>query len=430
MKKDLSFSSLIISLATTNSQALFLFSAAIGAVFIFTNFHVLILPPLIVIIYAIILFIAQRKFFVSLSEQNRDSSYLLGFLFTLMSFVRIFYGLEAVSMTFSTVIVPQIGSALLTSVFGLIGRFVIIHNDRGSADQEEIWRNATNELKENSKAYRNAQKKLTELIDHFVETREKLLAEEQKASKDHITSISKSSNALAVISKDYPPVIKDLLASLDEIKNKYEIVQAKSEKFLSDNIFDKYDKLDGEITAYYETVNKRFVALHEDAFAQISPKLIGLKENIDQFSDSFQQSFKQFPDIQDQFIKRSIDKLETMHGEFLTKLNSNFQKLNATIEKIESEMNSTNNKLTGYNQLMGDGIESNIGSIKNNISELSTTLSAFNNSLSQSSTLLDKNISSINENIIKCLKTFNTEIKEIDDLIDSFIKATKERITQ
>ena len=108
-------------------------------------------------------------------------------------------------------LVPQIGTALLTTIIGLVARQFIVTSDPVHEAQAGILQAATDELKENISAYRLAQQNLLQLIDDFTITRSELIEEEQRASKEHLALLTESSSALGKLGRQYPPGVRLIL---------------------------------------------------------------------------------------------------------------------------------------------------------------------------------------------------------------------------
>ncbi len=145
-------------LTTVKAANLFLMFFFMGIAFLFLNVFVIVAPSLCIIIYSSILWRAQSRHAISLSAETKDSPYFLGFLFTLIALLNIFYHLPRtngqLSESFTTIIVPQIGTALLTTVLGLLARHIIVSRSPSNDENENIWKSATEELKENAGSYR------------------------------------------------------------------------------------------------------------------------------------------------------------------------------------------------------------------------------------------------------------------------------------
>jgi hypothetical protein len=202
------------SLTLTDQKAFYLFLACFssGVAVLAYDYQTMVVLPAIVICYTGILFFSLRRFFVSLGVETKNSPYFLGFLFTLSCLIRIFLYLPGSNFTgqadFFSFLVPQIGAALSTSIFGLIGRYMIISFDPIEEEQQELWRIATDELKKNSASYQKSQRQLIQLVEEFVSAHNEILEQEEKASRRHIAVLSETSATLEKISNEYPFAVK------------------------------------------------------------------------------------------------------------------------------------------------------------------------------------------------------------------------------
>lgn len=385
--KNLNFQSTIVNkLSTLTSSSIFKFFFiffVIGSISIYFDWYAIYASSACVIFYSLLLIIAQNKYYVSLSQESKDSPYFIGFLFTYVAILNIFFRLsdDNVQITF---LVSQIGSKLLTTILGLIARQYLISSDPVTDHHNRIFQQATEELKENVAAYRIAQEKLINLIDNFTSKQEEVMLHVHDASVEHLSALTESTNALTKLSRQYPPKIKNLLSGLDEVVVKIEEVAKKTIPELNDSFRDKINsRIENEYTNFnlmIENISKRI----DDQVISISTKV----DNLDSVIGNLSVQFTKCNNILSDGIIIRLKEIEN--------------KLNDTVGIINNGHQST--------ELIKDATLVFLNNINDQISKI------------------DKSVTELNDTNINRIRLFSQEINAIDSLIDQFIETTKRRL--
>ena len=384
----------------------------------------MIVPPVLVFIYGIILFWAQNKYRVALSSESKDSPYFLGFLFTLTCLLSMFLRIDLIKTTppnIFAVLIPQIGTALSTTIVGLIMRHIIISYDPAYSENEKLWRMATEELKENVNTYRVAQEKLIELIDDFCKTRKKLLEDEQEASKTHVSLLSESTAAISKIGKQYPPKVEKIIKSFDNI-------QEKINEFFGERLQNEIEKLFSNSTLRMEELNKKFCEIAKQSFEKMETSLKGLKINVNSFNESFKLVFEEFPGLQKRLFEQTKEKLLSFQDIYLEQLADCFKKINLNSHLLHDNLSTFSSKLNECKLIVDNGFKESLSDIKCNFRTLSESIQSSSQTISNSSNKLEVHTESFEKLSHNYLNTFQKEIHEIDSIIESFIEITKNRL--
>ena len=109
--------------------------------------------------------------------------------------------------------------------------------------------------------------------------------------------------------------------SIKQISDKLQEMQGKVNSLFDENVFKNFDELNTNTLRYYQSIKDKFISTYQETFGQITAKLNETQATIGQFQTLLHKAFQHIPDIQDDFLKSSIIKLENLHGEFLTRLN-------------------------------------------------------------------------------------------------------------
>ena len=288
MGTSLRISNYLLTLTDKKAFMLFLAGFLGGVAVLLSDYQPMVILPGIVLGYAAIIFLSQRRFFISLSVETKNSPYFMGFLFTLSCLIVIFLRLPGASYAdqaeLFTFLVPQIGAALSTTIVGLIGRYLIVSFDPAEEEQQELWRMATVELKENASAYQKSQRKLVDLIEDFVASHNEILEMEEEASRRHITVLSETSATLEKVSSDYPAKLKGFLEIFDTIQNRVD-------HFMAEILLKAHGELTEGTSFQLQKLYNDFVKIAKSSFTKMNTNLEGLEGKIDEFNRSFRATF-------------------------------------------------------------------------------------------------------------------------------------------
>jgi hypothetical protein len=422
------------SLVTATSKSFsyfFFFYFFTGFLSLWYEYYTLYIPPAFVFIYSITLLIAQNKYYVSLSVDTKNSPYFLGFLFTLAALFKIFMDLPELSGIDKNAIsflVPQIGTALSTTIVGLVLRHVILSFDPASEQQEHILRAATDELKENVSAYKKAQQKLLDLIETFVKHHNEILEAEQKASKDHLNFLSESSDALNKISKTYPQNTKKLNAYFDNMKERMDYI-------IEDNIPDIQKQLLAKTTSNLEKLGNDFTKFTSKLYDDMNLKLIENQKKLDVFSSNLNNSLEEVPKIQTKLLEEGIKRLRDFQNTFIDSFKDSSKKSLVEMQDLLSNLKIFSGSFHECSSIINNDIKPKLSSISHDYNSLSSDLKTSNETISNTNSTLSNALSNLKEGIISFdkltlqkLQIFQKELVEVDKLIHSFVEIMKKRL--
>lgn len=298
----------LMTLTDRKAFSLFLGCFAAGVIALVFDIGQLLILPGLVIGYSLVLFYSQHRFYILLATETRNSPYFLGFLFTLSCLIKIFllfsYQHQADDGNIFGMLIPPIGAALSTTIFGLIGRHLIISFDPLEEEQQELWKSTASELKENAASYQQAQKRMIGLVDDFVKAHQEILEHEQLVSRKHIIALTETSTVLDKISKDYPERIKNFTSLFETISEGINEIMDHSVPRISEEITKANDVLKG-FAKSTKTVQENQQTWCEGINNQI--------QTFDQvFSDrmrTFQEEIRQIDQLIESFIEVSKKRL-------------------------------------------------------------------------------------------------------------------------
>ncbi|MDA2935014.1 hypothetical protein MYX82_11835 [Acidobacteria bacterium AH-259-D05] len=162
----------------------------------------------IVFAYGIVLFYSQTYLFVGLRPPVKNSPYILGFILTLVAFFNIFFKAEWSVVTRGididpSLLVGQVGGALLSTIVGLGMRQVIVISDPQEKVLSEVYDEIAEQIRTHWSEFSDAQKGFVGLIKEFLGTKEKLFSQETEAFKRYVTNLQDLSTTLARFEKQH-----------------------------------------------------------------------------------------------------------------------------------------------------------------------------------------------------------------------------------
>src|SRR6476661_5307505 len=113
-------------------RALFWFLAffVLGGALTWTDSFTPWSPMAAVLMYGLVLLYSQRRYFVYLSDELKDSPYFMGYMLTLTALVRVFYlNMSPAGEGQGRSLFNGVGSALTASAMGLLVRHMLISLD-------------------------------------------------------------------------------------------------------------------------------------------------------------------------------------------------------------------------------------------------------------------------------------------------------------
>jgi len=127
-------------------------------------------------------------------------------------------------------------------------------------------------------------------------------------------------------------------------------------------------------------------------------------------------------------LKKSADELQGFQTNFLKNLSVNFDEINNQSKSLSENIKTTAANVQHCNQVFDGKFSTNLelaGESLKDLSELSRISKTINSDVSEG---LVTQIKSFEQLFAGRLNTFQSEIKQIDGLIDSFIEATRKKI--
>lgn len=313
----------LVRLTSRQAFQLFLVAFILGFLSLWYDVGVPVVPVAIVVIYGMTLFVSAKYYLVSHSEMTNNSPYFLGFLFFLSA---IFIAFSRTNGTLDNVntgiLLRELGAALLTTVIGLPFRQLLFAYAPAQLEQDTFYRSLEEELRRSASAFRKSQAELLEVLKTFVETRESLFVEEEKASKKYVKSLSKAVASFDTISDTYPDLISSNLerasAAVMTMKNRLEsLVTATNQinpQFVTqmqpyiENIKVSFSKLD-EISQQVATSLRKA----GDAANAVPQEFTTAAANIRQQGDQLREDLKKRLEV----IGKDLGEVDSILTEFI-----------------------------------------------------------------------------------------------------------------
>jgi biopolymer transport protein ExbB/TolQ len=414
-------------LTLTSSKSFFVFLGAFlaGSGVLVVDFYPAYVLPIVVFSYTALLYYSQHYFFISLSEEIKNSPYFLGFLFTLTCLIHIFLnirvGENAASSDLMNQIIQQIGTALLTTICGLIGRLLLISQDRVENEKNNLWNDTTTELKENAWAYQNSQRNLLSLVEDFTTFHRQILDSEEKVSKKHIAVLSETTATLEKLSKDYPERIDSFLSFFSTVQNSVQ-------NFIESTLPTIHSDLTKGTANQLEKHYKQFSEGAETVYQNMGENLKNLETRNGQFVESVQSTFKTIPDIHQKILDNSATKLTEFQDNYLKNFELAFKGINLDSAEFSEKMKETVEHVKSCNEVFKGNFTNNLETAGNSLKTLSDQSDLVRSANKEIFESLNDQASNFNQVFVKRLDTFQSEIKQIDQLIDSFIEITRKKI--
>lgn len=408
----------------TTKKIFWLFTLALiaGATTIIINTFSLIVSSLIVVTYTLLLFTAQRQYYISLSIESKNSPYILGFLFTLIALLNLFLNFNMTGEgDFISFLVPQTGTALSTTIIGLVCRYFLLSYDPTQESQENIWRQATEELKENASAYKEAQKRLLMLVEDFVTTHREVLSHEQEASKQHLNFLNETTNSLKVISSELPIHLHSINNSLGSINEEYN-------EFLNISVPTLIKDLTKETSLQLQKLNNDFTRVAKTTYTKMTNGLEQLELKMQKYNNAFENALIKFPEIQKQLLEDSIIDIKKYQRAELTKFFDHFNLTIFKTEEIHQQLSKFNDLICKNSENLEKGLSESSTIIAHNLKKLSQEITNTSDSVNQSGNALTKQNKVFHDIFHDRLETLGTEIKQVDKIIGAFIEINKKRL--
>jgi hypothetical protein len=205
---------LLLNLDSVRVSILFVVILTIASFSIVFNIGVPAIPIAAVLVYGCILLAASLWFYVPHSEMTKNSPYFLAFMLFLVALYSIFR--EARGDLVRENIFPRLAAALLPTVFGLSFRQFLFALDPAQRDHDAFYRTLEEELKRNAVEFKKAQIQLVDLVENFTETRQVMLAAEEKTAQDYVDHMRKAVAVFEESASSYPKAVLDAVTALNK----------------------------------------------------------------------------------------------------------------------------------------------------------------------------------------------------------------------
>lgn len=385
---------LLLPLTPSRSYYIFIFFFSTGTLLTVFDYYTPWSPALVVMFYGGILWYVQDKLFQVLNDPIRNSPYFLGFLFTLVSLFTIFLKTSE-SETFFNIsfLSRQIGSALTTTIVGLLFRQALITFDPGEDQRVAIFQSLMEELRENASAYKQTQRELIKVLKDFVNTREELYQKEEQMSSKYLSLMSRNYEGISQLLQKYPPQLNSLFKNIDDTLNEFrEKIINNITKTHNEGINESLNKITQFNTHYINEVKSGFDNLLNSLEIINDPNIHKYTEN---YINGLNITSKKYSDA----LKNAC---ETMTDKIPAQIDS----LNNVFKSSIDSLNLFNDSLKGFRentQVLPLEITNVCNSLKKSMEEYEITLKSRLN-------MLEK------------------EIKSINMIMDEFINVTTEKI--
>ena len=196
-------------------------AAGAGAIYVDVPTVRLLVPPATVLVYGLLLLLAQSRFHVSHSYEVKTSPYILGFILTLVALFLLFWrsGTAFTSGNAdATLVFSHAGTAILTTVVGLFLRQMLIAFDPDEHRQDEALRSLSQTLRTHATEFDRSQKAFVVLIKEFVGTREQLFRREEEAFQRYVSQIERSAVLAQKANDAARPSVDQLTAEIGNLQ--------------------------------------------------------------------------------------------------------------------------------------------------------------------------------------------------------------------
>jgi len=312
--------------------ALFFGALSVGTIFVFGGWWKPFSPAVPVLVYGAVLAAVQERYFVQLGPNLKDSPYFLGFILTLFEILNVVL-IGFPQQNADAFLFAEIGAAILTTAAGLFMRQILLANDQAEEAQDRIFRTIAEEVRKDTVEFHDTQKIFVKLVKEFVEAREGMFSEEEKAFADYLKALKDGLLRLGALPKRVEAVLAALEKSgarIAEISSGLEDgLGATAQRLrrdvdgLADSFVDGRKQLGDEILSLAQAVN------------EVAGRMDGFRAALGQSASSTEQAAKRFGG--------SV-------GEFSSKINDATQQ----IDSLLTDLNRMATDLRGVDQITDD----------------------------------------------------------------------------
>lgn len=278
-----------IGLAQVGTYWGFVLSLLLSATFIILDTQYIALPSIVVFLYGAYLFLLQQYFNRTLSQNEKDSPYILGFLLTLISLVFSFLMIQ--NILIDTAELMEISSlagsiviALSTTIVGLICRTILVVSDQEDIRTSRLLSIYSHQTDEALSKYLTAQEQITDMVDDFRQTTKAVYEDLNKVQRN----LTKRLTSLGSL----------LDERITEIESKHLSNGKRLETVMGEIAegADKFSKtinhLNDSIAVYQGNVSSTNTSLKSirDEIAALKEAFVSLKKGVSIYTDSLASS--------------------------------------------------------------------------------------------------------------------------------------------
>ena len=315
-------------------RAFVLFTCALvaGIVLIFGGWGKPFSPVVPVLVYGAILFLVQERYLVQLGPNLKDSPYFLGFILTLAEILNVVM-IGFPQQNSDAFLFREIGAAILTTAMGLFGRQVLLASDQAEEAQDRIFRSIAEEVRKDTVEFHETQKVFVALVKEFVEVRETMFSDEERAFAEYLKALKDGALRLGAL----PKRVETVLAALEKTGTRIGEISAGLETGLSETAERFRNDVDGLTDSFIgsrKQLGDEIVSLAQ-VIGDVAKQIEAVRATIGLSALATEQTAKTFG--------------ESVSG-FSSKVNDARQEVDGLVKNLASLAND----LHGVDQIMDD----------------------------------------------------------------------------
>jgi hypothetical protein len=295
---------LLSNLNPRRAFALFFCALSVGAILIFGGWWKPFSPAVPVLAYGAILVAAQERYFVQLGPNLKDSPYFLGFILTLFEILNVVM-IGFPQQNSDAFMFREIGAAILTTAVGLFMRQILLASDQAEEAQDRIFRTIAEEVRKDTVEFHDTQKVFVALVKEFVQAREGMFSDEEKAFAEYLKALKDGALRLGALPKRVETVLSALEKSgtrIGEISSGLENgLSVTAERFRRD-----VDSLTGSFVGSRRQLGDEILSLAQ-AISDVAKQTEAVHATIGQSASVAEQTAKIFGDSVSGFSSKVDD---------------------------------------------------------------------------------------------------------------------------
>lgn len=328
-------------LSPSRALGIFVASLVVSIALLFAT-DVVWLSLLPVFFYGSLLWFRQRRDSArEFTSTVKDSPYFLGFILTLLGLFKVFVAVgaqrrDATGQIDINQLVGQAGGAILATVVGLFFRQVLWSHDKFENRRETIFQELTGSLRDQAVEYRAQQSNLVSLLTEFIESRRRLLAEDETVQSRYLRHLEQTSKILEDFTTEYPAKVSAVLDGLTKAGGT--ITQA------SDDFASSMRTASSELSETFSIQAAQFVATVSAATGPINQAGRGLAQSVVEFDSILGDGGKKIADSLDRFATTVGETPQSLKATAasLESLRENAKGLEDSVLQVVSSANSIN----------------------------------------------------------------------------------------